>query len=132
MQPEEGLRLSTAQPLKEHRIFLSRPAGVSTFPRRLDRLSRTFPHSQTSIAIPEGTAFHTEYTPVALCCQLKNARAQGVIPLASFHRVYTIGPQNYEGNSHALYKLCASCQDHACSRSAPALRRASTVSPIRY
>jgi hypothetical protein len=30
---------------------------------------------------PEGTAFHTEYTPVPLCCQLKNARASGVIPV---------------------------------------------------
>src|SRR6185436_6358181 len=41
---------------------------------------------------------------VPVCCQLKNARAQGLIPAPSFHRVYTIGPQNYEGNSHALYK----------------------------
>ena len=41
-----------------------------------------------------------------LGCQIKNARAQGVIPLPSFHRVYTMAAQSLEGNSYAFCKPC--------------------------
>jgi hypothetical protein len=108
--PKRDHCLSTAQPFKERRIFLS-IGRAHCFPHRIVWLSRTF---SLAPILPGGAGrYRLPYGVYAGRLGLSNKKRSSPRAYSgrSFHRVYTIGTQNYGGKSHALYKQCEECRN---------------------